>query len=321
MPYTEFIKKQLAGDVLSGDPVPTGFLAIGNWGNGDADKDKILTDIADDQVDTTSKAFLGLTVGCARCHDHKFDPISTRDYYAMAGVFFSSHILPKLTPKGAGEVMLRIPLETPAQKAAREKLAVVEKQLTEERAAARKAVALAWAHDATQGKLPASSERRWQEFLALDGPPTLRTAMQRVGDIAGIEGVKGDKPAVSATVNTTSQAQRILTFTLPPRSVNLHPSPSAGVAVVWKAERSGTVAVEATLADADPACGDGFAWELRQDEKVLASGKVDNGGTAPPLKREVDGQDGRDAPALCPAQAASTPATRPHSPGKSAPTS
>jgi Protein of unknown function (DUF1553)/Protein of unknown function (DUF1549) len=287
MPYTEFIKQQLAGDLLSGDPVPTGFLAIGNWGNGDADKDKILTDIADDQVDTTSKAFLGLTVGCARCHDHKFDPLSTRDYYAMAGVFFSSHILPKLTPKGAGEVMLRIPLETPAQRAAREKLAIVEKQLTDERGAARKAGALAWAQEAAQGKIPEGSERRWQEFLALDGPPTLRTPMQRVGDIAGIDGVKGDKPAVSATVNTTGQAQRIITFTLPARSVNLHPSPSAGVAAVWKAERTGTFPIEATLADADPACGDGFAWELRQGETVLESGKVVNGGAAPPLKRTV----------------------------------
>ena len=287
LPYTEFIKQQLAGDLLSGDPIPTGFLAIGNWGNGDADKDKILTDIADDQVDVTSRAFLGLTVGCARCHDHKFDPLSTKDYYAMAGVFFSSHILPKLTPKGAGEVMLRIPLETPAQKLAREKLAVVEKQLTDERGAARKAVALAWAQEAAQGRLPENAERCWQEFLALDGPPTLHTPMQRVGDIAGVDGVKGDKPAVSATVNTTGQAQRILTFTLPPRSVNVHPSPNAGVAAVWKAERAGTFAVEATLADADPACGDGFAWELRLGEVVLAAGKVTNGGTAPPLKREV----------------------------------
>ncbi|WP_395089224.1 DUF1549 and DUF1553 domain-containing protein [Armatimonas sp.] len=286
LPYTEFIKQQLAGD-LYGDPVPTGFLAIGNWGNGDADKDKILTDIADDQVDVTSRAFLGLTVGCARCHDHKFDPLSTRDYYAMAGVFFSSHILPKLTPKGAGEMMLRIPLETLAQKAAREKLAVVEKQLADERGAARKAVALAWAQEAAQGRIPENAERRWQEFLALDGPPTLRTPMQRVGDIAGVDGVKGDKPAVSATVNTTGQAQRILTFTLPPRSVNVHPSPNAGVAAVWKAARAGTFAVEATLADADPACGDGFAWELRLGEVVLAAGKVANGGTAPPLKREV----------------------------------
>ena len=57
--------------------IATGMLAIGNWGGGDADKDKLLTDIADDQVDVVSRGFLGLTVACARCHDHKFDPIST----------------------------------------------------------------------------------------------------------------------------------------------------------------------------------------------------------------------------------------------------
>ena len=289
MPYTDFIRWQVAGDLL-GDPVPTGLLAIGNWGNGDADKDKILTDIADDQVDVISRGFLGLTVGCARCHDHKFDPISTRDYYAMAGIFFSSHILPRLTPKGQGEVMLRIPLETAEQKAAREKLAAVEKQLTNERDAARKSVAAAWAQEALQGHIP--NAQRWREFLGLEGPPTLRTPFQRLGEVAGVEGVKGDKAALSATVNTTAQAQRILTFTLPPHSVNLHPSPSAGVAAVWKASRGGTFAVEATLADADPACGDGFVWELRQGETVLASGKVANGASAPPLKREVTLKEG-----------------------------
>src|SRR5204863_8705177 len=89
------------------------FLAIGNWGNGDADKDKILTDIADDQVDVVSRAFMGLTVACARCHDHKFDPILQRDYYALAGIFFSTHILAKLTPKGEGEKPMRIALISP----------------------------------------------------------------------------------------------------------------------------------------------------------------------------------------------------------------
>ncbi|WP_394793607.1 DUF1553 domain-containing protein [Armatimonas sp.] len=286
LPYTEFIKQQLAGDLLSGDPVPTGFLAIGNWGNGDADKDKILTDIADDQVDVTSRAFLGLTVGCARCHDHKFDPLSTRDYYAMAGVFFSSHILPKLTPKGAGEVMLRIPLETPAQRTAREKLAVVEKQLTDERSTARKAVALAWAQEVAQGKIP--DERHWREFLGLT-PPTLRTPFYSVGGVSGVDGVKGDKDALSATVNTTRKEQRILTFTLPPRSVNVHPSPQGGVGVLWEAPLDDTVTVQATLADADPACGDGFAWEIRHGEKVLSSGKVPNGSsvTIPPQQVTV----------------------------------
>ena len=112
MPYDQFIREQIAGDLLQPkDPdqidtngiIATGMYAIGNWGNGDADKDKILTDIADDQVDVTGRAFLGLTLACARCHDHKFDPIPTADYYSLAGIFFSSHILPKLTPKGQGE--------------------------------------------------------------------------------------------------------------------------------------------------------------------------------------------------------------------------
>src|SRR5207249_4639932 len=95
--------------------IATGMLAIGNWGNGDADKEKILTDIADDQVDVVSRALMGLTIGCARCHNHKFDPISTQDYYGLAGIFFSTHILPKLAAKGAGENPLRIPLVSPEE--------------------------------------------------------------------------------------------------------------------------------------------------------------------------------------------------------------
>ena len=112
MPYNQFVREQIAGDLLqprepdqidTNGIIATGMYAIGNWGNGDADKDKILTDIADDQVDVTGRAFLGLTLACARCHDHKFDPIPTADYYSLAGIFFSSHIIPKLTPKGQGE--------------------------------------------------------------------------------------------------------------------------------------------------------------------------------------------------------------------------
>ncbi len=93
-------------------------LALGNWGGGDSDKEKLLTDIADDQIDVVSRTFLGLTVACARCHDHKFDPISTKDYYALAGIFFSTHILPNVGPKTNGPPMLRIPLEKPAEQKA-----------------------------------------------------------------------------------------------------------------------------------------------------------------------------------------------------------
>src|SRR5262249_26368380 len=127
LPYDQFVRDQLAGDLVPGKDggfnrsgiIATGFLAIGNWGGGDADKDKLLTDIADDQVDATSRTFLGLTVACARCHDHKFDPISQADYYGLAGIFFSTHILPNVGPKTNGPPMLRIPLESPEEIAKR----------------------------------------------------------------------------------------------------------------------------------------------------------------------------------------------------------
>jgi hypothetical protein len=117
LPYDQFLTDQIAGDLVSSPGginrdgiIATGFLALGNWGGGDADKEKLLTDIADDQVDVVSRTFLGLTMACARCHDHKFDPISTADYYALAGIFFSTHILANVGPKTNGPPMLRIPL-------------------------------------------------------------------------------------------------------------------------------------------------------------------------------------------------------------------
>jgi hypothetical protein len=95
IPFDRFITEQIAGDLLEASSpeertrlqIATGLLAIGskslNGGN-------IPLDIVDDQIDVISKAVLGLTVSCARCHDHKFDPIPTADYYAMAGIFKST---------------------------------------------------------------------------------------------------------------------------------------------------------------------------------------------------------------------------------------
>jgi hypothetical protein len=65
-------------------------LVIGPKMLAEQDKDKMIIDIVDEQIDTVSRTMLGLTVGCARCHDHKFDPVSTRDYYALAGIFYST---------------------------------------------------------------------------------------------------------------------------------------------------------------------------------------------------------------------------------------
>src|SRR4026209_1338345 len=60
------------------------------------DKPKLVMDLVDEQIDTVSRAFLGLPVSCARCHDHKFDPIPTRDSYALAGIFRSTKTMANL---------------------------------------------------------------------------------------------------------------------------------------------------------------------------------------------------------------------------------
>ncbi|MCB1092699.1 MAG: DUF1553 domain-containing protein, partial [Verrucomicrobiae bacterium] len=97
-PYDEFIQEQIAGDLLphgSDDElaehlVATGFLAIGTKSLNDQNNRQFRFDLVDEQIDTASRAVLATTVACARCHDHKFDPIPMSDYYAMAGIFLSS---------------------------------------------------------------------------------------------------------------------------------------------------------------------------------------------------------------------------------------
>jgi len=102
-PYPEFVREQLAGDLLPVASIEdqhekwiaTGFLMLGQKNPVDPNREKVLLDVVDEQIDVVSKTFLGLTVSCARCHDHKFDPIPTQDYYAMAGIFRSTQTLPE----------------------------------------------------------------------------------------------------------------------------------------------------------------------------------------------------------------------------------
>ena len=99
--FYEFVSQQLAGDLMNSESdqeraeqmIASGFLAIGPKMLTERDKEKLRLDTADEQVDTVGRAFLGLTMGCARCHDHKFDPITQVDYTAMAGIFRSTQII------------------------------------------------------------------------------------------------------------------------------------------------------------------------------------------------------------------------------------
>src|SRR3954452_6168577 len=95
MPYGDFVKAQLAADQMDEKTrvamLPAlGFLGLGPWYYDNGAVEITHADERHDRVDVVSRGFLGLTVGCARCHDHKYDPISTRDYYALGGVFNST---------------------------------------------------------------------------------------------------------------------------------------------------------------------------------------------------------------------------------------
>lgn len=103
LPYDQFIREHLAGDLLPAkrtardgmqweSPLGTSYFWFGEVLNSATDSVKSRADEVDNQIDVTGKAFLGLTVACARCHDHKFDPIPTADYYALAGVMQSTDL-------------------------------------------------------------------------------------------------------------------------------------------------------------------------------------------------------------------------------------
>jgi len=128
LPYPEFIKRQLAADLMPEVPpeenAALGFLGLSPtyWKELQLPPEIIKTTVADEweeRVDTLGRTFLGLTVACARCHDHKSDPISTADYYALAGVFASVRITDR--PMMSEDLWLPV-------KAAREQVAAIEKK-------------------------------------------------------------------------------------------------------------------------------------------------------------------------------------------------
>ena len=125
-PYDQFLIEQIAGDRLETNDaarrrelfIATGFLSLGPKVLAEPDKVKMEMDIIDEQIDTLGKALLGLTLGCARCHDHKFDPIPTADYYALAGIFKSTKTMESLKTIAKWH---ENPVATPAEKQLREK--------------------------------------------------------------------------------------------------------------------------------------------------------------------------------------------------------
>lgn len=97
-PYNQFIREQLAGDLMPARDdghraelmTATGFLALGPKSHNERNRMQFAVDLVDEQIETMSRSMLGLTIACARCHDHKFDPIPQREYYSLAGILYNT---------------------------------------------------------------------------------------------------------------------------------------------------------------------------------------------------------------------------------------
>jgi len=162
IPYNRFITEQIAGDHLSFDNeterarllIATGFLALGPKNLDEANLFQFYADLIDEQIDATSRAIMASSIACARCHDHKFDPFSMRDYYALAGVFASTETFfgtsvspsnrvggqPLPLPRAAGHQVFHQSIPAAKVKALKAELEKLEQTEKRGRAAIQKAV-------------------------------------------------------------------------------------------------------------------------------------------------------------------------------------
>ncbi|HKB35262.1 MAG TPA: PSD1 and planctomycete cytochrome C domain-containing protein, partial [Gemmataceae bacterium] len=337
LPYDQFVALQIAGDRLPApSPLPsapggegkgeggsgavnadgvvaTTLLSLGPWGG--IDRGKRMADIVDDQIDTIGRGFLGLTLACARCHDHKFDPITQEDYYALAGIFYSSRVLSDTGYLSHGTHRLRIPLVSPEEIARHQRhlarIQVAEKQLQDEverhysafaasllpRTAAylqaaweyrlrpKDQAALSVRDFASRRGLHPFALEQWVSYLGGTRLAEGRRLHVPVRDYDGERGVhvwgaSAERPWWG--VNTNKHEVAIETFLLPPRTVSVNPGTEGG-AVGWKSPISGRVRVTGRLVDADPHDGVGVSWAVDLVSggvrRELSSGSLPNGGT------------------------------------------
>ena len=162
VPFDRFLTEQIAGDLLPSDSdeerarllIATGFLALGPKNLDEANGFQFLADVIDEQIDTVTRAVMGHSVACARCHDHKFDPYSMEDYYALSGVFASTKTYfgtaaspanrvsgdPLVLPRNADAPILHQGIPAKRVEALKAELAALKKEEEEGRAAVLRAV-------------------------------------------------------------------------------------------------------------------------------------------------------------------------------------
>ena len=143
-PFDQLVREHISGDLLPSDSdeqhdeqlVGVGYLMLGAINYEEQDKEQLRMDVVDEQVDSMGRTFLGMTLGCCRCHDHKFDPIPTTDYYALAGIFRSTT---SLLPNNVSD-FVTAPLKVGYDKAAGDQWTEQDKALEEQIAAVKKSL-------------------------------------------------------------------------------------------------------------------------------------------------------------------------------------
>jgi hypothetical protein len=201
-PCDQFLLEQLAGDLLPAKDeatrhehlIATGFLGLGPKVLAEVDERKMEMDIIDEQIDTVGRAFLGLTLGCARCHDHKFDPIDTEDYYALAGIFKSTRTMEHFKKVAR---WWENPLATPAEQARK---AAHDRRIAQQKQAIQSL--LKKAND--QVRATAKDDPKPRKYPEASYPEETKKELQRLrADLAQLEKTAPEVPSAMGVTEGT----------------------------------------------------------------------------------------------------------------------
>jgi hypothetical protein len=257
-PYDQFVREQVAGDILAAQTddiseaeyrellTATGFIAISRRFGFDVENYHHLT--IQDTIDTLGQAVLGLTLGCARCHDHKYDPVNTDDYYAWYGIFEST----RYSFPGSEEK------KRPYDSFPSLPPAVATKRKAD--------------HDAKLAKLDADiaslaaeikskterlkSAGGWMAYL--EGRRLKQSSRDENGNTGFLAWHGGNLPLVAVN---TSDVELKVPGTVPPKTLVVHPNPKEGVGIAWQSPISGRVRITGKIQDAHN-CGDSVSWHI-----------------------------------------------------------
>ncbi|MFN0052561.1 MAG: DUF1549 and DUF1553 domain-containing protein [Planctomycetales bacterium] len=298
-PYDQFVREQIAGDLLARSAprgayadlvTATGFIAISRRFGFDPENYHHLT--IQDTIDTLGQAVLGLSLGCARCHDHKYDPVSMDDYYALYGIFESTkYAFPGSEEKKRPRDF--VPAASPEEAESLQKdydatlssLRSRHKALEEDQRKLQAEFALLAARleslksDAESGA-PAVGDDN--PFLWLIQTRLFRKPVRDADGRAGIHvwrTAETTEPIVM--VNSTADTVQV-PGTMPPHSVAVHPPAKGGVAVAWRSPIAGEVHITGSVAHAHIECGDSTAWAIdrlsKEEAAELATGQTERAG-------------------------------------------